>query len=106
MGLCEQGRERFLCVTTKCNPAHERKETEGWFLLKAWLHVTDPAEEILVLSLKPVSCSTWVLCAHRIPVSVLLLKTKEKSIPISRIGFEALSGELYYCLKRKLKTGK
>lgn len=50
MGLCEQGREGFLCATTKHNPACERKETEGLRLLKAGLLVTDPVEEMLVLS--------------------------------------------------------
>lgn len=99
MGLCEQGREGFLCATTKHNPAHERKETEGQLLLKAGLHVTDPVEEILVLSLELLSCTTWTLCICRIPVSVLPLlgapaveyvfvfKTKGKTIPTNQQNY-------------------
>lgn len=69
-------------------------------MLKARLHVTDPVEEILVLSLGLVSCSTWILCVRRVPGSVLLLKQK---------GNQHHSAELYLKLllfKEKVKTNK
>lgn len=68
-------------------------------MLKARLHVTDPAEEILVLSLGLVSCSAWILRVHRVPVSVLL---KQK-------GNQHHSAELYLKLllfKEKIKANK
>lgn len=53
MGLYDQEREEFLCVTTKCCSVPERKETEGRLCAKACLHATAPAGEGLALSRAP-----------------------------------------------------